>query len=380
MAYPYRVWLTEEQRAELRGLVGGGVAPARMLTRARVLLKADHGEGGPGWSDAAIAGALDVNPSTVLRVRRRFATDGLAATLERKRPDRRPRVPAPAGRGGRGAAGRPGLRRAAGGPGAVVPAPARGRVGAPGGRGRRLPRDGAPDPQKNELKPWLKEQWCLAPAADPDFVWHMADVLAVYERPPDPARPVVCLDETSRRLLADARPPEPPAPGRPARQDPEYVRGGVANLFLATEPLAGRRHVLVSDQRTRLAFAACGKDLVEVRYPGAERIVLGLDQLTTHSPASLYAAFPPAEAARLAAKLEIHHTPKHGSWLNMAEIELSILERQCLRRRIPDRPTLERAVAAWAARRNAAAAAIDWQFTTADARTKLRRLYPAIEP
>ena len=208
----------------------------------------------------------------------------------------------------------------------------------------------------------------------------MEDVLAVYERPPDPDRPVVCLDETSRQLLADARPPEPPAPGRAARQDPEYVRGGVANLFLATEPLAGRRHVLVSDRRTRLDFAACVEDLVDVRYPDAARIVLVLDQLNTHSPASLYAAFPPAKAARLAAKLEIHHTPKHGSWLNMAEIELSVLERQCLRRRIPDRAALERAATAWADRRNAAAASIDWQFTTADARTKLRRLYPAIEP
>jgi hypothetical protein len=208
----------------------------------------------------------------------------------------------------------------------------------------------------------------------------MEDVLAVYERAPDPARPVVCLDETSRQLLADARPPTPAAPGRAARFDPEYVRGGVANLFLVTEPLAGRRHVLVSDQRTRLDFAACLKDLVDVRYPAAERIVLVMDQLNTHSPASLYAAFPPAEAARLSAKLEIHHTPKHGSWLNMAEIELSALERQCLRRRIADRPALERAVAAWTDRRNAAAATIDWQFTTADARTKLRRLYPAIEP
>ena len=208
----------------------------------------------------------------------------------------------------------------------------------------------------------------------------MEDVLAVSARPLDPARPVVCLDETSRQLLADARPPMPPAPGRAARSDPEYVRGGVANLFLVTEPLAGRRHVLVSDQRTRLDFAACVKDLVDIRYPDAERIVLVMDQLNTHSPASLYAAFPPAEAARLAAKLEIHYTPKHGSWLNMAEIELSVLARQCLRRRIPDRPALERAVAAWVARRNAAAAPTDWHFTTADARTKLRRLYPAFQP
>jgi len=207
----------------------------------------------------------------------------------------------------------------------------------------------------------------------------MEDVLAVYERPFDPARPVVCLDETSRQLLADARPPTPPTPGRPARHDPEYIRGGVANLFLVTEPLRGWRHVSVSDQRTRLDFARCVQELLDVHYPQADRVILVMDQLNTHSPASLYAAFPPAEAKRLADRLEIHYTPKHGSWLNMAEIELSVLERQCLRRRIEDRAAMEREVAAWTARRNAATATIDWQFTTADARTKLKRLYPAFD-
>jgi hypothetical protein len=207
----------------------------------------------------------------------------------------------------------------------------------------------------------------------------MEDVLAVYERPPDPARPVVCLDETSRQLLADARPPAPASPGQPARHDPEYVRGGVANVFLLTEPLRGWRSVMVSDQRTRLDFARCVRELVDVHYPEAERIVLVMDQLNTHSPASLYAAFPAAEAKRLADRLEIHHTPKHGSWLNMAELELAVLQRQCLARRLGSREELARAVAAWAARRNAAVSTIDWQFTTADARTKLRRLYPAFD-
>jgi hypothetical protein len=207
----------------------------------------------------------------------------------------------------------------------------------------------------------------------------MEDVLEVYRRPYDPARPVVCLDETSRQLLAETRPPLPAAPGRAARHDPEYVRGGVANLFLATEPLRGWRTVLVSDQRTRLDFARCVKELVDVHYPTAARIVLVLDQLNTHSPASLYAAFPPAEAKRWADRLEIHYTPKHGSWLNMAELELSALERQCLRQRLADRGAMARAVGAWAARRNAATVRIRWQFTTADARIKLRRLYPAFE-
>ena len=207
----------------------------------------------------------------------------------------------------------------------------------------------------------------------------MEDVLDVSERPDDPARPVVCLDETSRQPLGEARPPLPPAPGRPARRDPEYVRGGVANVFLATEPLRGWRDVLVSDQRTRLDFAARAQRLVDVDYPAAERVVLVMDQLNTHSPASLYAAFPPVEAKRIADRIEIHHTPKHGSWLNVAELELAVLERQCLRRRFGDRAALEREVAAWAARRNGAGAAVDWRFTTADARTKLKRLYPAID-
>lgn len=205
----------------------------------------------------------------------------------------------------------------------------------------------------------------------------MEDVLDVYERPYDPARPVVCLDETSRQVLADARPPQPAAPGRPARHDPEYVRGGVATLFLATEPLRGRRQVWAGERRTRLDFARCVRELVDVHYPHAETVVLVMDQLNTHSPASLYAAFPPAEAKRLAGGLEIHHTPKHGSWLNIAEIELAVLERQCLRRRFGDRAALGAAAAAWAARRNAAGAGVDWRFTTADARTKLKRLYPA---
>jgi hypothetical protein len=207
----------------------------------------------------------------------------------------------------------------------------------------------------------------------------MEDVLDVYQRPYDPVRPVVCLDETSRQLLGEARPPLLVRPGHPARHDPDYVRGGVANLFVVTEPLRGWRAVTVRDQRTRLDFAACIKEVVEVHYPAAEQIVLVLDQLNTHSPASLYAAFPAAEAHRLTAKLAIHYTPKHGSWLNMAELELSVLQRQCLKQRLADRAAMEREVTAWARRRNDQIKRIDWHFTTADARIKLRRLYPAFE-
>jgi hypothetical protein len=224
----------------------------------------------------------------------------------------------------------------------------------------------------------LREQWCI-PEADAEFVWRMEDVLDVYQRPEDAGRPLVCLDETSRQVLGEVRTPLPPAPGRPARHDPEYARVGVANLFLVTAPLHGWRQVWVSDQRTRLDFAQCVRDLIDVHYPEAERIVLVLDQLNTHSPASLYHAFPPAEAKRLADKLEIHYTPKHGSWLNIAELELSVLQRQCLDRRLGDRATLEREVAAWVAVRNGTKAGVDWRFTTADARVKLKRLYPVFQ-
>jgi len=207
----------------------------------------------------------------------------------------------------------------------------------------------------------------------------MEDVLDVYQRPGDSTHPVVCLDETSRQVLADVRSPLPTTPGHPARHDPEYTREGVINLFLVTEPLRGWRQVRVSDQRTRIDWATCVKTLVDVHYPDAERIVLVMDQLNTHSPASLYEAFPPAEAKRLADRLEIHYTPKPGSWLNMAEIELSALQRQCLNRRLGDRATMEREVAAWVAARNGAAARIDWRFTTVDARIKLKRLYPVFQ-
>ena len=207
----------------------------------------------------------------------------------------------------------------------------------------------------------------------------MEDVLGGYQRPEDPRQPVICLDETSRQLLADVRAPRPAAPGRPARHDSEYVREGVVNLFLVTEPRRGWRHVRVSNQRTRRDFAQCVKDLIDTHDPDAERLVLVLDQRNTHSPASLYAAFPPAEARRLADKLESHDTPKHGSWLNMAEIAFSVLQRQCLDRRLGDRATMEEEVAAWVATRNGSAAGIDWRFTTDDARIKLKRLYPVIQ-
>jgi hypothetical protein len=207
----------------------------------------------------------------------------------------------------------------------------------------------------------------------------MEDVLDVYTRPYDPRRPQVCLDETSRQLRADPTPPEALAPGKVAREDYEYVRGGVCNLFMLTEPLGAWRHVMLSERRTRIDFAHCIKELVDVHYPEAEVIVLVMDNRNTHTPASLYEAFPPEEAKRLADRLEIHYTPKHGSWLNMAEIELSVLAGQCLDRRLPDQATLGREVEGWEQDRNGRGSTINWRFTTADARIKLKHLYPSFD-
>lgn len=219
----------------------------------------------------------------------------------------------------------------------------------------------------------------IPPEQNAEFVAAMEDVLEVYQRPYDASRPVVCLDEQSKQLIRETRTPIPAAPGRPERTDYEYERNGTANLFMLFEPLGGWRHVKVTERRTRLDFAEVVRELVDIHFPDAEKVVLVMDNLNTHKPSSLYEAFPPAEARRLIERLEIHYTPKHGSWLDMAETELSVLTKQCLDRRIPDSPTLVREVAAWEDRRNSAEATIDWQFTTNKARVKLKRLYPSIQ-
>jgi hypothetical protein len=202
----------------------------------------------------------------------------------------------------------------------------------------------------------------------------MEDLLDLYAQPYDQARPVVCFDEQPRQLIAETRTPIPVAPRRPARVDYEYRRAGTANLFLVFEPLAGWRHVELTAQRTNQDFAQQMKALVDIHFPNAEQIAVVLDNLSTHSPAALYQTFPPAEAFRLCKHLEFHYTPKHGSWLNMAEL---VLDRQCLDRRLPDLDSLRREIAAWEATRNTARIAAQWRFTVATARTKLRRLYPA---
>ena len=207
----------------------------------------------------------------------------------------------------------------------------------------------------------------------------MEDVLDVYQRPYDPEYPQVCLDEASKQLVSETRTPLAAEPGRPMREDYEYVRNGTASLFMLSEPLTGKRHVEVTGRRTRKDFAHCIRQMVDDIYPRARKIVLVMDNLNTHNVASLYETFAPEEAKRLADKLEIHYTPKHGSWLDMAEIELGILSRQCLDRRIDNLEELRQEVAAWENNRNGQKSKVVWRFTNAQARVKLRRLYPSIE-
>ncbi len=204
----------------------------------------------------------------------------------------------------------------------------------------------------------------------------MEEVLDVYTLPDDPDCPLVCMDEASKQLVGETRLPLPTRPGAVAHHDYEYVRNGVANLFMFFAPLGGWRHVQVTERRTRVDWAYAMRDLVDVHFPTATKVRVVSDNLNTHDAGSLYEAFPPEEARRILDRLELHHTPKHGSWLNMAEIELSVLGRQCLDRRIPDTETLRREIAAWEAPRTSAQAPMEWRFTTADARIKLKHLYP----
>jgi uncharacterized small protein (DUF1192 family) len=218
----------------------------------------------------------------------------------------------------------------------------------------------------------------IPPDANAAFVAAMEDILEVYQRPYDRQRPLVCLDESSKQLIAETRVPIAAKPGQPGRHDYEYRRNGTANLFMMFAPLEGWRHVKVTDRHTALDYARVLKEISDTHFPGSAKIVLVQDNLNTHKPASLYEAFPPAEARRLVERFEWHYTPKHGSWLDMAESELSVLSSQCLDRRIPDQRVLKDEVEAWEAERNRKHAKANWQFTTADARVKLRRLYPAL--
>ncbi len=225
----------------------------------------------------------------------------------------------------------------------------------------------------------MKEQWCIPDQESAAFVCAMEDVLAVYHLPYDPKCPLVCFDEGRKQQTKEKRLPLPSQPGAVAKYDYEYERNGTSNLFVFFAPLEAWRHIKVTDQRTMIDWAHCMRDLVDIHFPEAEKIVVVMDNLNTHKLASLYEAFPPAEARRIAEILEIHYTPLHGSWLNMAEIELSVLHRQCTSARIPDQDTLIAQVTAWYERRNRHQSTVHWRFTTEEARIKLHSLYPTID-
>src|SRR5690242_226760 len=363
----YRVELSEVERGELRAMLSGGKRAARKLKRAQILLAADA-----GVADETVAISLDVGVSTVSRVKRRFVEGGVERAL-----DEEPRP---------GAA-----RKLTGKEEALLVATA--CASPPEGRARwtlellagemvRLTAHASLSREtvrrrlaENALKPWRQKMWCI-PRVNGEFVARMEDVLDLYAEAPDPKRPVVCFDESPTQLIGEVRQPIPAAPGQIERYDCEYRRNGTANLFVFVDVNRPWRKVKVTERRANADFAACMRDLTDIHYPGAERIRVVLDNLSTHSAGALYQTFPADEARRILRRLEFHYVPKHASWLNMVEIEIGVLAGQCLDRRIASREQLAAETAAWEQQRNAAQARIKWMFTTGKARAKMARAYP----
>ena len=367
-ALKYKVELSESERRHLGQIASRGETSARKVKRALVLLKADE-----GLIDRDIASGLLISASTVGRVRTRYVQEGLdSALIERPRPGQRRKLD------GRQEAHLVAI--------ACSDAPEghthwtlqllAGKVVAMGFAESISFETVRQVLKKNELKPWTKKEWCI-PKVSGEFVARMEDVLDLYHQDYDPDHPVVCFDETSKQLVADKRPSIGAKPGRVERYDYEYKRNGTRNLFMFCEPKAGWRHVEVTERRTAVDFAHQMRWLADEAYPHTKSIRLVLDNLNTHKLGSLYDVFEPAEARRIAKRLEFHYTPLHGSWLNMAEIELSVFSNQCLNRRISDEVVLKREVSALEHERNEAVAFIDWRFSTQDARTKLQHIYPS---
>ena len=363
----YHVELNEAERSELNSLISGGKHPARMLKRAQILLAVDA-----GLSDGEIAAAVAVGGSTVYRTKRRFVEGNLEAALseearpgaDRKLTDKEEALliatacsSPPEGRA------RWTLELLAG---VMVQLTDHDELSRETVR-RRL--------AENHLKPWQKDMWCI-PKVDAEYVARMEDVLDLYAEAPDPKRPVVCFDESPTQLIGEVPPPIPGAPGRPERFDYEYRRNGTVNLFVFLDTHCSWRKVKVTDHRTAEDFALCMRELVDVDFPRADRIRVVLDNLSTHTPAALYASLPPAEAPRLLKKIEFHYTPKHASWLNMVEIEIGVLKGQCLDQRIESRECLVSEIDAWQTQRNQSGARINWMFSTDKARCKMARAYP----
>ena len=364
----YRVELSQAERGELQALLSGGKQAARRLKRAQILLAADA-----GTSDEEIARTVAVGGSTVYRTKRRFVEGNLPRALNED--------PRPGGK-----------RKLTGKEEALLVATA--CASPPEGRARwtlellagamveltdhsSLSRETVRRRlAENELKPWRRDMWCI-PQVDGEYVARMEDVLDLYAEPANPKRPVVCFDESPIQLIGEVRQPIPAAPGQLERYDYEYRRNGTVNLFAVLDVHRPWRKVRLTDHRTACDYAQCMRELVDIDFPQAEKIRVVQDNLSTHAPGALYQAFPPAEARRILRRLEFHYTPKHASWLNMVEIEIGVLRGQCLDRRIDDAKRLAREIAAWERQRNAAAARINWMFTTDKARTKMGRAYPA---
>jgi transposase len=366
----YRVELNQAERCELTTMLNGGKHAARKLKRAQILLAVDAGR-----SDEEIVRTVAVGGSTVYRTKRRFVEGNLERALsEEPRPgaERKLSVKEEALLVATACASPPEGRKRwtlellAG---AMVELTDHESLSHETVR-RRL--------AENELKPWRREMWCI-PKVDGEYVAHMEDVLDLYAEPPDPKRPLVCLDETSVQLIGEVRDPIPAEPGQLERYDYEYRRNGTVNLFIFLDPHRAWRSVKVTERRTAEDYAQCMRELVDIHYPSTQRIRVVQDNLSTHSIGALYQAFPPAEARRILRRLEFHHTPKHASWLNMVEIEIGVLRGQCLDRRIDDQNWLRHEIAAWQRQRNAAKATIKWMFTTEKARSKMGRAYPALK-
>jgi transposase len=363
----YRVDLNEAEHIQLAALLNGGTHAVRKIKRAQILLAADA-----GVSDEAIASSVSVGVSTVYRTKRGFVEGNLEAALSEE--------------------ARPGAsRKLSGKETALLVATACSTPPAGCKRWtlqllagemvrltdhtdlsretvrRRLGED--------DLKPWRRKMRCI-PKIDGSYVARMEDVLDLYAEPADPKRPVVCFDETPIQLIGEVRQPIPAKPGQPERYDYEYKRNGTANLFMFFDAHQPWRHVKVTTQRTAQDFAACMRDLTDLHYPDAALIRVVQDNLSTHTAGALYEAFPAPEAHRILQRLEFHYTPKHASWLNMAEIEISVLHGQCLDRRIGERDVLKAEIEAWERQRNASDACVRWTFTTNKARGKLARAYP----
>jgi transposase len=363
----YRVELSQAEREQLTEMLSGGKHAARKLKRAQILLAADG-----GMSDAVIAASVGVGESTVYRTKRRFVAGNLELALsEEPRPGSGRKLSAkeealliatacsspPEGRA------RWTLELLAG---EMVKRTEHAELSRETVR-RRL--------KENQLKPWQQDMWCI-PQVDGTYVARMEDVLDLYAEKPDAKRPVVCFDESPTQLIGEVRQPIPAAPGQPRRYDYEYCRNGTMNLFVFVDAHRPWRTVKVTERRTAVDFAECMRELVDIHYPRADVIRVVMDNLSTHGPGALYEAFPAPEAHRILQRLEMHYTPKHASWLNMAELEIGVLRGQCLDRRIGDRKKLNVEIAAWVKRRNEARARIKWMFNTDKARQKLVRAYP----